>query len=215
MVKRSVRRPEQHQQTQPGCSQHSSTRTSDSHLPFLSSYLSWLVLCSNTSKHSRERRDSNRVFFYGTWCQVIFMKPSTILSDLQTEAYTTVHIVSVTQPPTLVLYCTTLSSVQCIVCVCAWSTDYEHERKQTLMRCTSTACCTVISVSSQDLSQMLSPFPKTKQCTQWEMKPHTHSELGSIQNDRQSCLLRHCGYSKLGPYLLRMKGNKGLCTSKL
>ena len=104
------------------------------------------------------------------------MKPPSILSDLQTGAYTTVHMVSVTQPPTLVLVRTTkteLHSTHC-VCVCAWSTDHEHERKQTFIRYISAARCTVISVSSQDLSQMLSPFPKTKQCTEREMKPHKH-----------------------------------------
>lgn len=83
---------------------------------------------------------------------------------------------------------------------CSWDVPVQH---------------IVISVPSQDLSQMLSPFPKIKRCTDREMKPPTHtSELGSMQTGRQSCLLRHCGYSKLGPYLLGTKGSEGLCTGK-
>lgn len=105
---------------------------------------------------------------------VIFMKWSSILSDLQTGAYTTLHIVSATQPHTLVLFCTTkLSSVQRTVCVCAWSTDYEHERKQMLVRCTSAARCDFSPITGLVPDALFRPQNKTK-CTDREMKPHTH-----------------------------------------
>lgn len=142
------------------------------------------------------------------------MKWSSILSDLQTGAYTTLHIASATQPRTLVLFCTTkLSSVQRTVCVCAWSTDYEHEKKQMLVRCTSAARCDFSPITGFVPDALFRPQNKTVHWLRNEAT-HTHSELGSMQTGRQSCLLHQCGHSGLGPYLLRMKGNEGLCTGR-
>lgn len=50
------------------------------------------------------------------------MTPSSMLSELQTGAYTTVLMVSVTQPPTMVLFYTTKPEL----CVCL--EHYEHQK---------------------------------------------------------------------------------------